>query len=87
VQTIVGFASQLSVAVTVKGTFAPQTPVSLHLTIGIAGQVMFGGSQSLTVMSNWHDELFGGVAASEAQHVTVVVPIGKVSPEFTTVPF
>src|SRR5262245_15739517 len=45
-----------------------------------AGQVIEGGCVSLTVTVKLHDELFGGVAASLTEQVTVVVPLGNAVP-------
>jgi hypothetical protein len=78
--------SQLSVAVTVNVTVA-DVEHAAAVTVLSPGQVTTGFSQSLTVTLKLQDELLGGVAESEAQHVTVVVPTEKVSPDFTTVPF
>jgi hypothetical protein len=86
VQVGVRLPSQLSVAEALKVTTAPHTPLSLHWVIG-PGQLTTGFSESVTVMLKLHDEVLGEVAESEAVQLTVVVPTGKESPDFTTVPF
>src|SRR3954465_6941403 len=69
---------QLSVAVTVNGTAAPQTPGSL-LTMMFAGTVNEGFSVSFTVTEKALVLVFP--CASVAVTLTVVVPTGKVEPE------
>jgi len=49
--------------------------------VTLAGQVMDGGVISLTVTVNEQEPVFGGTAASVAEHVTVVTPLLKVDPE------
>jgi hypothetical protein len=72
-QTTVG-TPQLSVAAGAKVTTAGQAA----LVMG-AGQMIFGGSVSLTVTVKLHVAVLPDV--SVAVQVTVVVPLGKVNPE------
>jgi hypothetical protein len=72
---------QLSVAVGVKVTTAPQTPRSLNLLM-FAGQVITGGCVSLTVTLNVQ---VAKPPPFRAVAVTVVTPTGKVNGEVITV--
>ena len=69
---------QLSAAVTVKLTAAPQSPGSL-LTVMFAGTVSVGFSVSFTV--TWKVLVCVLPCASVTVLVTVVVPTGKVDPD------
>jgi hypothetical protein len=77
-QLMLGFASTLSVAVTVKETVAAPPPV--HSAVIFAGQVITGGVVSPTVTVNWHgvDRL---PEPSLAVQLTVVVPELKLDPD------
>ena len=76
-QTIVGFGSHVSVAVTVYGTVAPLGDV--HSALMSGGHVIAGGRVSTIVIVKQQRELFceGSVAVQQ----TCVWPIGKVEPE------
>src|SRR6266511_3141488 len=69
---------QLSVEPGANATAADTFPGSLPTTM-LVGQVIFGGSESLTVTVNEQLELLP--APSLAVQVTVVVPVGKNEPE------
>ena len=74
-------AEQLSVVLTVKFTIAPHTPGSVFRVM-LAGQVMVGGSTSLTMMVKLHVDVLP--AASVEVEFTVEVPTGKNDPEAGT---
>ena len=67
-------ALQLSLAVTLKLTTAPQLLLA-EATLMLAGQVIVGGVVSLTVTVCVHVDTLPD--ASVAVHVTVVLPTGK----------
>jgi hypothetical protein len=71
-------AEQLSEALTVYVTFEEHCPGALH-TVILAGQLMVGLSQSLTVTAKLH--WLWLLAPSVAVQLTVVVPIAKLDPE------
>jgi hypothetical protein len=71
-------APQLSAAVTVKNTTALQTPVSVPCVMG-PGQVMVGGSVSVTVTVKLHEAVLP--LPSVAVQVTAVTPTGKNEPD------
>jgi hypothetical protein len=71
-------AEQLSVAVGLKATTAPQLPASVF-TVMFEGHVITGNWLSTTVTVNEHVVVLP--AASVAVEVTVVVPVLKIEPE------
>jgi len=62
-----------------KLTAAEQTFGSVAVVM-FAGQVIEGGCVSFTVTVKLHEEVFGGVAASLTEQVTVVVPLANAVP-------
>jgi len=78
VQTGVIAPSQLSKAVAVNVTATEHIPAGEFIVIG-AGQVTTGASSSLTVTVN--EQLLAFDEASVAEHITVVMPFGKVAPD------
>jgi len=76
-QVTVGEGSQLSVAVAAKLTGTSK--LTLHPMAMLAGQVMAGGSVSLTVTVKEQVAIFP--EGSVAVQLTVVVPFGKAEPD------
>ena len=71
---------QLSVAVTVKFTTAPHW-FGAFAVMMFAGQLMIGGTLSLTVTVKLQLPVLGDAARSDAEQLTVVTPFGNAEPE------
>lgn len=71
---------QLSVAVTVNVVTAEHAFASVDFTM-LAGQVIEGAWVSFTVTVNEQVVVFGVVAASLTEQVTVVMPLGNTVPD------